>query len=188
MIVTVIWEDQRGGPQKGFGPHELICQCIADQRGCDKSRVSRVVKSVPCKGNGNVLRVLSQDGPKLQNSGPVLVVLDLDRAHELLGGPELKDCKTALSQALRGRASGSYEILYLDRNVDTIVALCCRLLGRAEPDKKLTPDERDAELARLTFGGDPSARRQLLGESPSFARVVAKIAAVLPPSALDTPA
>jgi hypothetical protein len=30
MIITVLWEDQRGAEAKGFGPHELLLSCVAD--------------------------------------------------------------------------------------------------------------------------------------------------------------
>jgi hypothetical protein len=30
MQVVVLWEDQRGAQAKGFGPHELLLSCLAD--------------------------------------------------------------------------------------------------------------------------------------------------------------
>lgn len=31
MLVTVLWEDQRGTQARGFGPHELLLSCLADE-------------------------------------------------------------------------------------------------------------------------------------------------------------
>ena len=61
MIITVLWEDQRGGMVKGFGPHELLVSCVADELRCARDEVKKLIVSVPKKGNGNVIRALEQE-------------------------------------------------------------------------------------------------------------------------------
>ena len=86
MIVTLLWEDERGGVAKGFGPHELLLSCIADDLGLPRELLLPCVNSVPKKGRDKLRTALQHEFLKLARFGPVLAVIDKDRARDLWKG------------------------------------------------------------------------------------------------------
>ncbi|MEX1368630.1 MAG: hypothetical protein AB1Z98_36215, partial [Nannocystaceae bacterium] len=86
MQVTVLWEDQRGMQARGFGPHELLVACLADDLGIDRQQLKSFVSSHPKKGVTKVRAALVRDLPRLSTSGPVVAVVDRDKALDLWRG------------------------------------------------------------------------------------------------------
>lgn len=152
MKITVLWEDQRGGAIKGFGPHELLVACVADALQCERHCVTKYVQSIPRKGNGNVIRALKQDLSKLSRSGPVCAVLDSDQVLNLWpGGQRPATCRSGIRAAVSAKASGDYKLILLDKNVETVVEACCRAMGDVTPVSKPLPDDRDRLLGRAAW-------------------------------------
>lgn len=184
MIITVLWEDQRGVPAKGFGPHELLVACVAEKLGLDRSAVKHQVNSVPKKGNGNVVVELRKNLTKLRKLGQVVVVLDHDRLAELLRrktGGALPACMSGQSERLRQIAPGDYEVKFLIQNVETLTEAAVKALRREALKGKPTPDERDRLLGEAARPRHVEVRRRITSDVPSFARLVNKVAAHFPP-------
>jgi len=192
MIVTVLWEDQRGVQAKGFGPHELLLSCLVDRcadssNQADRSRLHeklrRHVLSVPKKGNGNVLRELTGRLQKLSKGGPIVAVLDRDRIADLWRGRKdvrVPDGMCHHKVQIKNDAPGDYEVIFLVENVETLTTALLQARGPARSGKP-TPDERDRILGGATWG-DPQRRKGLLEQVPSFARLVSKVAERISPA------
>ncbi len=177
MIVTVLWEDQRGVKTNSFGPHKLLLSCLVDELGWPYHELERTVASIPLRGNGNVRRELQKNIRKLTNSGPVLAILDHDQIVGLWKDRrdlQIPKCMTRQKQQLKEDAEGEYEIVFL---VDNMESLTSAVITQSEGEpwnSKPTPEERD-EILQIAVG-NPVLRAQVLKEVPSFARLVCKVA------------
>ena len=178
MKITVLWEDQRGGQQKGFGPHDLLAACVADRLAINVGQIRPYLLSVPKKGNGNLVRrALACDLDRLPKTGPVFAVLDRDKVEELWKPDERPaNCMAALRQRIVQEAPGSYDLVFLVENVESLVEDCCVTLRLAPGRRKPTPEGRDAILARAVWSADPSQRGRILDRRPSFKRLVGRVA------------
>jgi hypothetical protein len=179
MIVTVLWEDQRGGDVLGFGPHELLIACLADDLDLHRWELSQRVQSQPRKGNSNVRKALQKDIAKLSR-GKVLAVLDRDKVRELwkTPGPMPADCMKGITERFRGDAPGDYELLFLVQNVESLLDGARTALCEPPLDGKPTPDRRDRLLHRCA-GASVATRRQVRERCPSFDRLVTRVAEAL---------
>lgn len=178
--VIVLWEDQRSSGPECFGPDSLLCACVADERQCALFSLKGIIVSIPQNGNGNVIRELQRNLERLRRSGSVLAVLDRDRAHELLPREEQSlRCFSGVCGGIRNKASGSYELVLLERNIETIYHTANKLYGVDSTGEKPTPIERDLLLNKLAFSS-PENRKKLRDAVPSFDRLVRKVLAVLP--------
>lgn len=182
MIITVLWEDQLGGQAKAFGPHELLIACLEDRTGQTKTALKRLVVSVPLKGNGNVRRALQRNLGKLVQNGPVVSVLDRDKAQDLWS-PKAPNCFGGLRSALRQDAPGEYDVVFLVDNIESIVAACCHSLGEPVPTTKPAPNHRDRIIGKVVWG-PLSTRQGVCNAVPSFERLVQRVADRLGASAL----
>jgi hypothetical protein len=183
IIISVLWEDQRSVVTKGFGPHELLVSCVADELLASgiperfqsaRVLVEEYVYSRPMKGANKVLGELQQKFDKLSRSGPVCAVIDRDKVHKLLSGTKRPPtCFSGIRQeiAKRTRTSGEYELVLLVENVETLLAECCHATGSVMPRSKPSPDERDQILEKLAWG-DAKTRSSLRKAVPSFDRLV----------------
>lgn len=187
MIITVIWEDERGGVIRGFGPHDLLLACVRDD---DPSitpeqfaSLPKRVIAVPAKGNGNVIRKLKKDLTNLRARGPVCAVLDRDKVRNLWSSANRPpDCLSGIAGKIRTDAPGDYGLVLLIQNVESLVQASCRALSVDLPVMKPSPLERDRVLLRAAWGG-ADARTAIRKEVASFDRLVhwvqAKASAVL---------
>lgn len=106
MIVTVLWEDARGGQVKGFGPHELLIACLADDLGSPRWRLEKLVASVPKKGKERVHEALVQDRQRLLDRGPLFGVVDRDRVREIWRADQPADCMMGIKERFLKDAPG----------------------------------------------------------------------------------
>jgi len=177
MIVTVLWEDQRGAETKGFGPHELLLTCVADDLSMNRESLGGVVQSHPKKGVGNVRAAIVRDILRLTRSGPVFVVVDRDKIRDLWKSADIQpaNCMTGISQRFHQDAPGDYDLLFLIDNVESLIEAACLALDIPCPEAKPNPDERDRLLARATWSSQ-NVRAAIRKRCPSFDRVVKRIA------------
>jgi hypothetical protein len=171
VIVTVLWEDQLGGPISSFGPHQLLLACLEDQTKFTRTELNRQVISNPLKGNGNVRRALRQDLGKYP--GCVFAVFDRDQVQRLWAARP-PNCLRALRDALAADAPGQYDVVFLIDNIESVVDACCRALSRPVPPKKPSLNVRDRILNAAAWGAE-SVRRSILDDVPSFERLVRKV-------------
>jgi hypothetical protein len=178
MIVTVLWEDQRGQQAKSFGPHELVISSVADDL-CDdlndfhlkRAFLSRIVVGHPKKGNGSVLAALRRDLEAF--SGPVVAVLDRDKAHKLWSHlhPSPSNCMQGIRRQFRIEAPGEYDLVFLINNVEDLVNAALQVMSKPPLMYKPDPDERDRILGEAVWGSrDVRAAIRVL--CPSFDRIV----------------
>jgi hypothetical protein len=173
MSVTVLWEDQRGGLLKGFGPHELLVSCVSERLELDRWHVGRLITSVPKKGKEKVLAALREDLRALGDARRVCAVFDKDRAHEMFPpGRRPTPCNQGLTEAVRSSAAGDYKLVFLVRNVESLLDAAATRLGE-KPAGKPDPDQRDRLLNRAAHGGlTREGRVALAAEVAGFARLV----------------
>jgi hypothetical protein len=179
MIVTVLWEDQRGGEVKGFGPHELLMASLADDLGIRPWEVGRLVQSHPKKGNANVRKALQKDIGKLGGTR-VFAVLDRDKVRELWKsrGPMPVDCNAGIRDRFRTDAPGDYDLVFLVQNVESLLGAASAALGIDKLRSKPNPDERDRLLLRCT-GPNATVRGQIRENCQSFDRLVRRVGEAL---------
>ncbi len=183
MIVTVLWEDQRGGPEKGFGPHELLVSCVADELSCDRWVVDKrkAIRSVPLKGRDNVVAFLKTKLSLLSNDA-VCVVLDRDKVLDIWSGKEgPSDCIASIKQALIEEAPGKYELVLLVDNVESLVKAGCEAAGLSLPPTKPNPTGRD-QLLRPAVHGQRKVRDRVREDVPSFNRIVKWVCGIVGPT------
>ncbi|HWN71056.1 MAG TPA: hypothetical protein VNM90_25610 [Haliangium sp.] len=151
--------------------------CVADERQCSRDEVKEHIVSAPKKGNGTVIKALKQDLDKLH--GPVYAVLDRDKILELWPpGERPPACLSGIRKAMADKAPGSYDLILLSENVETLVTACCHAAGDGVPRSKPSPDERDRILGKLAWG-DANARGNVRNAVPSFERLVGRVASRL---------
>jgi hypothetical protein len=180
MIVTVLWEDQRGVQAKGFGPHELLLSAVANAlSGPDESdpqlrkTLKKHVQGVAKKGNGKILKTVQRD---LENfNGRLIAVLDRDRAHELWPHDKPPNCMQGISQRFRASASGTYDLVFLVNNTETLLDATCDALRHPRPTAKPDPDERDRILNKAAWA-TPDVRHEIRQLCQSFDRIVTTVA------------
>jgi len=186
VIIEVVWEDQRGGPQKGFAPGQLVDACLRDRRGLSPyDALPATVRHNPKKGNANVLRALWRDQPHAQ--GPMFAVLDLDRVDRAFAPPWPVACKQAVLDRIVadcaefGVEQDPKHVVFLAQNMETLVNDCLAALGEPllPPGTKPTPDERDRLIAKAAWR-DAATRSSVLERNATLRRLVEKVDATMP--------
>lgn len=182
MMVTVLWEDQSSSIRAGFGPHELLVSCLADELPIGRNTIKNLVESNPRKGNGNVRASLKKDLTKLSNSGPVIAVLDRDKILDLWKkpGPPPADCWKEIDARMKSEAPGEYRLLLIEQNIESLLEAACASLSQPVPEKKPNPNERDAILNSAAWH-NAAVRDDIRQRCPSFDRIVCRVAEALAP-------
>lgn len=179
MIVTVWWEDQRQRAlPRQFGPHTLLVACVADELDANVRFVGEIMRSIPLKGAGNVRRELMETAPNL-GAGPLFVVLDRDKVIELWPADKRpSDCMQGISRQIRSEAPGGYDLVFLQRNIETLVHACAAALREPTPTAKPKPEVRDRLLHRVAWEAR-QVRDQVRENVVDFDRLVRRVAALV---------
>lgn len=184
--VPVLYEDElgRGARVSQFGPHVLVCACIADRRRATGA-VSASAWSIqqqtdprPQKGNAALLAAADRLA-RVHRS--LVIVIDTDRTPVALGLPRNAtpdQIKDAIEARFAGKGSSVPIVCPLVRNMETVLEAAAEVLGEPPPVRK-KPLDRDRRLLRLASREDPAARERLLELVPSFARLVEELDEVL---------
>jgi hypothetical protein len=177
MIVTVLWEDQRGGDARGFGPHELLLSCLVDDLTIPREQLNGRIKSLPKKGRDKLREALKHEIRRFTKLGPVLAVIDKDKARDLWKGqtPPPPPCMSGMVSRLHDDAPGDYDIVFLERNVDELVEIVCKVTGQSVPTSKPKPDRRDLLITPAVRGAE-QLRSDIRRRCPTFDRIVARVA------------
>lgn len=101
--------------------------------------------------------------------------LDRDQLHDLWPTPS-PSCRSGITARFRQDAEGDYDLVLLERNMETLIEITCQILGRHVPPKD--PDERDRVLLTAVWppSGTTDIRQTIRHSCPSFARIVARVA------------
>lgn len=177
MIVTVLWEDQRGVTTKGYGPNALLVACLADTLNWERKEIERSLSGIPLKGAGNVIKTLCRDGSRITQAGPLIAVIDRDKVYDHLRRPKpATNCIQLVRHAIQSQAQGlACEIVFLIENMESLLCACCTALGKEALVSKPTPDERDRLLSQVAWS-TREVRDRVKATCPSFARLIACIA------------
>jgi hypothetical protein len=186
-ILWILYEDQLSGAPKGYGPHALVTQCLADRRGLERRKLEAVLRSRPLKGNGNVLRDSKQNFRRLSASGPVFAVYDDDKIRELLKLPH-QACKAQVTACLQKdcEAPEALVIVLLERNIETVIETIFKIEPgihksdvRESATQKKNLNDRDMVLHAAAAPDKRRMRDDLLNQMPSLRRLVEKLDAAL---------
>jgi len=178
VIISILWEDQRGVQVKGFGPHDLLLKCLEDDGVGERAKLDHLVRGLPKKGNGNVVKQLSLLAPRDgtgPHDGPVLGVLDWDEAPRL-GGLPSSVCFAHARFHLGRQLHDARSIVFLDRNVETLVSEARALVGEPSFGRKPTAQERDHSLHKLVWSPEKDKREALRRGVPTFGYLVQRVA------------
>jgi hypothetical protein len=181
-MLLVAYEDKRG-PQKRFGLHELLLACLLDL-GIKNARDR--VDGQPKKGSTKLIGFLTE--PRLVDrlSGDAIVVLfDSDRLPvEALGLP--KTCtREEFVRTLKAKCSmRDLQVFFLDRNLEDVLRTardCEKSNEKADQYRRAIErkalNERDIILIRIA--NDPLLRRCVYAEMKSLRSFVEGVAALL---------
>lgn len=178
----VFYEDQEvPGLVANFGPHRLLCACVADQVGIEARELQSVMISCkPCHGATKQVTALITGAPQLLKTNAVFAVFDADEIHAQLHVAAEEDAVKAIYA--RGVPSG-VRILLLDRNTESVLQAflgCEHQAGGTGPVvlPKKKPAKRDAILNRAADGAR-TLRDCVLDKVPSFKAIVDEIVAAL---------
>jgi hypothetical protein len=75
-------------------------------------------------------------------------------------------------------AEGDYELIFLIRNMETLLDAAHDALGESRFGGKPNPDQRDRVLHRIAWGS-PQDRQRVRDACPSFDRLVVRVARAL---------
>lgn len=179
MKVIIFWEDSAGVAVKNFGPHRLLQECLKDD-GVDSEQV-KMVYGHPVKGYGNVIPKLRKLPPPLTDRSPYLGVLDWDRAPRLALLPKSSGYCTVRTR-LGTDVVPPRLIVFLNKNIETLLKATSDVLKISPPDGKLDPNARDRIFQRLW--SNPalnSERRQLREQVESFNYLVNRVHELVDP-------
>jgi hypothetical protein len=183
MLVTVLWEDQRGEQAKRFGPHDLLLSSVADDLSTSTSeqpqkraKLDKQIIAVPKRGDGNIRKALQKDLRRFR--GPVIAVMDRDKVHRLWidKRPPPSNCIQGISHQLRLDAPGKYDLVFLMKNTEDLLNATLAALGKAPLVDKPGPDSRDNLLAPAVWG-EAQIRMKIRHLCPSFDRIVKVVGA-----------
>lgn len=176
--VVVFYEDRAAGEINHFGPHLLLCACVADRLGAVSIwDVRRIVDGQPKKGADNLLAACRRHAKRSRNE-LVFAMFDADKVHLLLKAPKapLEDLRTALETEIQ---SPKVRPFLLADSMETLVDASAGCLEPPiEGPIRKRHNERDNILARAATASR-SVRDCISGAVPSFAALVEAVASAL---------
>jgi hypothetical protein len=187
---TVFYEDSAAGPIKEYGPHMLVCACVADHLGKNVFDVLDFVDPVPSNGGSNLRKECKRVPPTriVADGRRAFALYDADKIHEELKRPPATR-KRDIADLLRKECAWGerLEVVLLTRNLETVLDAICALqptIATAETRelavRKKRLNERDIVLRAAAFS-DKALRDALLVQVPSLGCLVTRIAAELVP-------
>jgi hypothetical protein len=185
--VTVLYEDARNPKAKGYGPHALIKQYLADRIAVDPWTINdEELLGIAEKGNSNVRKACRMHLAKLAASGGMVVaVYDADQAPELAQLPS-SACKSQLIKGLKDGCVPEEKlvVVLLYRNLETVLTTlrtCAPSLAtdatwdKAIHGKKLVERDQILVAASKPTEAGRAIRAKLCEQVPSLAYLISKI-------------
>lgn len=176
--VVVFYEDQAAGGINQFGPHLLLCACVADRLGTKSIwDVRKLVDGEPKKGADNLLAACKRHAKRNRNE-LVFAMFDADKVHVCLKAPKapLEALRTALEEEIR---SPKVRPFLLADSIETLVEASARCLEPpVEGPIRKRHNERDNLLARAATASR-SVRDCISHAVPSFALLADAVASAL---------
>lgn len=166
---TVVYEDARSG-NAPFGLHRLVSAIVVRRTGLQHHEVDAALKCLPAGGVPKLTLKLSEDfAPRGE---PMLVLLDGDRAAELLACDDSDD---AISAALHERAvkeHGERQVAHFEVFVLRLAGMPSNTEGLIHSIRTLAPDLVSTETFQRALDKKPADRDTVFQE---FARQSAEL-------------
>lgn len=166
-LAVILYEDRRG-PEKEFGLHNLVLACVADDAGEDHFTLRRKLDGRPMKGVQNLLRSCRRDIRRLSPKGqPVFALIDDDAIRQQLKHEGVAESveDAAVVRAIKEKCDAPERlfVFLLKENTETVLEaakLCDEGLPKALIEQGLQKDinARDAILNRVAWRPDRSVR------------------------------
>ncbi len=172
-IVTILYEDQSSAAPNDFGPHALLLAMLADDLGRSRWQLRNRFNAIPKNGNSKLRTELKLHTADMAAFGPVFAVLDGDRVRECYGLPR-DSCLGNVVTAIKEEASGPVEVVIVDRNMESVVRVCRKEVGRDPNVPKPTPRQRDRDFHGAADAA-PDVRAGIRKGSPTFDRLAKKV-------------
>lgn len=179
--VTVFYEDQAAGELNEFGPHLLLCACVADRLKTKSIwEVRRIVDGQPKKGADKLLAACKRHAKRNRNRNEIVFALfDADKLHVHLKIP--KSPLDELHAKLNGEIqSPKVRPFLLADSIESLVetSACC-LDPPVEGPLRKRHNERDNILNRAATAASRSVRDCVTRTVPSFAALIEAVASAL---------
>lgn len=177
--LRIFYEDKAAaGATKQFGPHILLCACVADLLGVPMSELKHLMQGEPKKGDGSLLaacKVHAQRGAPV----PIFALFDGDQLRKLLKSRD--DSVEALRTALEHRiASATIHPFVLEGNIDELVKAAAECFDPPVTRTIIKAHiERDRILNRAAYDGNRAVRECIRTRKPGFAALVDAVAKAL---------
>jgi hypothetical protein len=168
----VFYEDQAAGRVNEFGPHLLLCACVADRLGGKSFHdVRQVLDGQPKKSDGKLLAACKKHA-ELDADELVFALFDADKLHIRLKIPKapLGELHALLEAEIR---STKVRAFLLEDRIETLVdatAGCLEAPYRGPVPKRHYT--RDKLLARAAYNTSRAIRDCITDRVPSFAALV----------------
>lgn len=167
-LAVILYEDRRG-PEKEFGLHNLVVACVVDDAGGDWFDLRKKLDGRPMKGAQNLLRSCRKDILRLSPRGQmVLALIDNDAIREQLRHEGVRDDADddEIVRVIKAAcdAPERLHIFLLKENTETVIeaaGLCDQALRReALLTRALQKDinARDVVLNRVAWAPDRAVR------------------------------
>lgn len=177
--VTVFYEDRAAGELNQFGPHLLLCACVADHlRNKSLWEVRRLVDGQPKKGADNLLAACKRHAKRNRNE-IVFALFDADKLHVHLKIPKspLDQLHAKLNHEIQ---SSKVRPFLLADSIESLVEASARCLEPPiEGPLRKRHNERDNILGRAATAASRSVRDCVTRAVPSFAALVDAVAHTL---------
>ncbi len=174
----VFYEDQAAGEIKEFGPHLLLCACVADRvESRTLWQVRDLVDGQPKKGDSKLLAACKRHAERDLDE-VVFALFDADKLHIRLGIPKrsLDDLRAALAAEIH---SPKVVPFLLEDNLESMVHATAKCFeSPIESPIAKRHNQRDKLLARAARGSR-AVRECILTAVPSFAALVEAVAAAV---------
>jgi hypothetical protein len=191
-VVTVLYEDQRGQRQQGFGLHMLVKACVFDAiNGQRRWLEEEALKDFrPLKGAPSLLRACREEIELIAPDGhSVVAVFDNDQIRRLLALPRNATAARVEQEIRKGcRASSSLFIVLLEQNTESVIkaaAKCDPTIDKKRVEravKQKEPLDRDAILSELSRERSRPVRDCILRELSSFRTLINLLCSKVRPS------
>jgi len=175
--IRVFYEDQAAGPIKGFGPHQLLCACVADHFESQTLwDLLHRIDGQPKKGDNKLLEACRRHAARDRDE-IIFALFDGDQIHRVLKLPKGSSPATTQTAISEQIDSPKVRVFMLEGNTEVLVhaAADCLQPPLQGPIPK-RPNERDRILSRAATHDVSSVRDCITARVPSFGKLAAAVA------------
>ena len=121
-IAIILYEDTRGATQ-GFGLHDLVMACVADELGVGLVETKRMAEGRPLKGVANLLKAC-RDVRRLAPRGEhIIAVIDNDQIRAQLSDMDPRADDATVIRTIREKSNcpEQLDVILLYKNTESVI-------------------------------------------------------------------